>query len=143
MEVHAYARFIRIAPRKVRLVVDLIRGVAVPEALVRLQTANKGASLAVTKLLKSAMANAAHNFKLDPMGLKISMIRVDEGPMLKRQDTRAQGRAEIIRKRTSHISLTLSSLMVAKKEDGESETTEAPTEKVAKKTVRKTTKKTS
>lgn len=140
MEVHAYARFIRIAPRKVRLVVDLIRGQAVPEALVRLQTANKGASLAVTKLLKSAMANAAHNFKLDPMGLKISMIRVDEGPMLKRQDTRAQGRAEIIRKRTSHISLTLSSLIAQKEEV--SEVVEAPT-KVAKKTVRKTTKKTS
>lgn len=140
MEVHAYARFIRIAPRKVRLVVDLIRGQAVPEALVRLQTANKGASLAVTKLLKSAMANAAHNFKLDPMGLKISMIRVDEGPMLKRQDTRAQGRAEIIRKRTSHISLTLSSLIAQKAEV--SEVAEAPT-KVAKKTVRKTTKKTS
>ncbi len=140
MEVHAYARFVRIAPRKVRLVVDLIRGAAVPEALIRLQTANKGAALAVTKLLKSAMANAAHNFKLDPMGLKISMIRVDEGPMLKRQDTRAQGRAEIIRKRTSHISLTLSSL-TAKKEEKVVE--EAPKAKVAKKTVRKTTKKTS
>ena len=140
MEVHAYARFIRIAPRKVRLVVDLIRGVAVPEALIRLQTANKGASLAVTKLLKSAMANAVHNFKLDPMGLKISMIRVDEGPMLKRQDTRAQGRAEIIRKRTSHISLTLSSIIAVEKEEGEQ--TEVP-KKVAKKTASKTTKKTS
>lgn len=110
MEVHAFARFVRIAPRKVRLVVDLIRGVTVTEALIRLQTTEKGSTTVVEKLLKSAMANASHNFKLDPSGLKIGMIRVDEGPMLKRYDSRAFGRAEVIRKRTSHISLTLSSV---------------------------------
>lgn len=130
MEVHAYARFVRIAPRKVRLVVDLIRGVTVAEALVRLQTTNKGSTTVVEKLLKSAMANAAHNFKLDPMGLKVGMIRVDEGPMLKRYDSRAFGRAEVIRKRTSHVSLTLSAVV--------EKPVEAKVAKVTKKSAKKT-----
>lgn len=95
------------APRKVRLVVDLIRGKNVTQALAALQFTGRSATTPVTKLLKSAMANAKNNFKLDPEKLYIKKITVDGGPTLKRWRPRAFGRAGMIRKRTSHISIIL------------------------------------
>ena len=104
----AVARTVRIAPRKVRLVVDLIRGKQVGEAVAILRHTPKAASPVVEKVLKSAVANAEHNYELDPNNLYISEIYVDEGPTLKRYRPRAQGRASAINKRTSHITVVVS-----------------------------------
>ncbi|MED3661715.1 MAG: 50S ribosomal protein L22 [Bacilli bacterium] len=104
----AVARTVRIAPRKVRLVVDLIRGKQVGEAVAILRHTPKAASPVVEKVLKSAVANAEHNYDLDPNNLYISEIYVDEGPTLKRYRPRAQGRASAINKRTSHITVVVS-----------------------------------
>lgn len=108
MEVKAFARHIRMTPRKVRLVADLIRGVKATAALDRLAFSKKWGALPVKKLLESAMANAAHNFKLDKDKLLVKSIYVDNGPTLKRFRPRAFGRAATIRKRTSHIGIILS-----------------------------------
>ena len=107
MEVHASLRHLRMAPRKVRLVVDLVRGLPVTEAETRLSFLMKDAARPVLKLLRSAMANAAHNFKLDPTTLKVATITADAGVTLKRSMPRAMGRATPIRKRTTHINLVL------------------------------------
>ncbi|EST51628.1 MULTISPECIES: 50S ribosomal protein L22 [Brevibacillus] len=107
MEAKAVARNIRIASRKVRLVVDLIRGKQVGEALAILKHTPKAASPVVEKLLKSAIANAEHNYELDPNSLVVSKIFVDQGPTLKRFRPRAMGRASRIHKRTSHITVVL------------------------------------
>ncbi|CAJ1004486.1 MULTISPECIES: 50S ribosomal protein L22 [Bacillales] len=107
MEAKAVARYIRIAPRKVRLVVDLIRGKQVGEALAILKHTPKAASPVVEKLLKSAIANAEHNYEMDPNNLVVGKIFVDQGPTLKRFRPRAQGRATRINKRTSHITVVL------------------------------------
>ncbi|WP_431810846.1 50S ribosomal protein L22 [Lysinibacillus capsici] len=104
----AIARTVRIAPRKVRLVVDLIRGKQVGEAVAILRHTPKAASPVVEKVLKSAVANAEHNYDLDINSLVISEVFVDEGPTLKRFRPRAQGRASAINKRTSHITLVVS-----------------------------------
>jgi len=107
MEVNAKARHIHMSPRKIRLVVDLIRGKRVAQAQTQLQFLNKGAALPVLKLLNSAIANATHNFKLESQNLFVKMIVADEGPTIHRSMPRAQGRATPIRKRTTHISITL------------------------------------
>ncbi|WP_274308571.1 50S ribosomal protein L22 [Solibacillus daqui] len=104
----AIARTVRIAPRKVRLVVDLIRGKQVGEAVAILRHTPKAASPVVEKVLKSAVANAEHNYELDINNLVVSEIFVDEGPTLKRFRPRAQGRASAINKRTSHITIVVS-----------------------------------
>ncbi|MCP1146465.1 50S ribosomal protein L22 [Lysinibacillus endophyticus] len=104
----AIARTVRIAPRKVRLVVDLIRGKQVGEAVAILRHTPKAASPVVEKVLKSAVANAEHNYELDVNNLVVSEVFVDEGPTLKRFRPRAQGRASAINKRTSHITLVVS-----------------------------------
>lgn len=109
------------APRKVRLVLGLIRGLPAGEAEVRLRFVRKDAALPVLKLLKSAMANAEHNFKLEADKLYIKTATADGGPVLKRSRPRAMGRGVIIRKRTTHINLILSD--------------EAPKAKVSKKKV--------
>lgn len=96
----AIARTVRIAPRKVRLVVDLIRGKQVGEAVAILRHTPKAASPVVEKVLKSAVANAEHNYDLDINSLVVSEVFVDEGPTLKRFRPRAQGRASAINKRT-------------------------------------------
>lgn len=108
MQVTAKLSNLRLSPRKVRLVADLIRGVSVKEARSRLSFLVKKTSLPMLKLLNSAAANAAHNFKLNPDEMYVSGIFVDGGQVLKRTMPRAMGRAYIIRKRTSHINLTLS-----------------------------------
>lgn len=107
MEAKAHARYIRIAPRKVRLVVDLIRGKEVGEAISILRHTPKGSSPIIEKLLNSAVANAEHNYNLDPNNLVISEAYVNEGPTMKRFRPRAQGRASRINKRTSHITIVV------------------------------------
>ncbi|AIC92659.1 MULTISPECIES: 50S ribosomal protein L22 [Bacillaceae] len=104
----AVAKQVRIAPRKVRLVIDLIRGKQVGEAIAILKHTPKSASPVVEKLLNSAIANAEHNYEMEPNNLVISEAFVDEGVTLKRFRPRAQGRASRINKRTSHITLVVS-----------------------------------
>ncbi len=105
MEARATVRYIRTAPRKVRQVIDLIRGKNINEALAILRATPRGASQVVTKVLNSAAANAEHNFEMDKDNLYISKAYVDQGPTLKRYKPRAMGRADRIRKRTSHITV--------------------------------------
>lgn len=111
MEIKAKAKHIKASPRKVRLVVDLIRGLRVDLALDQLTFVNKKATGSVEKLVKSAISNALNNFELKEDNLFIKEIRVDEGPTMKRWQPRARGRACPIRKRTSHISLVLGELV--------------------------------
>jgi large subunit ribosomal protein L22 len=106
MEVRARLRFGRIAPRKARLVADLIRGKGSEESLNILAFTKKGAAKILTKLLKSAVANATQK-KIDVDRLYVKKITVDQGPMMKRFTPRAMGRATTIRKRTSHITIVL------------------------------------
>lgn len=96
------------APRKVRLVIDLIRGKSVGVAVTELTFLRKDAALPVLKLLKSAMANAEHNFKLDASTLRVKTITADGGATIKRFRPRAHGSAAPIRKRTTHINIVLS-----------------------------------
>lgn len=99
------AKFIRISPRKVRQVVDLIRGKKVEEAFAILKFTPQISREPVSKVLQSAVANAEHNLDLSPDDLYVTKIFVDQGPTLKRIKPRAQGRADRIRKRTSHITV--------------------------------------
>ncbi len=110
MDIKAHAKFVRISPRKVRLVTGLVKGMTVPHALVQLKMTTKRSAPVVKKLIESAMANARHNFKVDPEALVISEALVNQGPTMKRWRPRAMGRAAKIRKRTSHISITLSDM---------------------------------
>jgi len=106
----ARATHVRVTPMKARRVVDLIRDMPAQQALAVLKFAPQAASEPVAKVLASAIANAEHNFSLDPETLVISRAYVDEGPTLKRFQPRAQGRAYRIRKRTSHITIELESI---------------------------------
>lgn len=107
MQAKAVAKQVRIAPRKVRLVVDLIRGKQVGEAIAILRHTPKTASPVVEKLLNSAIANAEHNYEMDVNNLVVSEVFVDEGVTLKRFRPRAMGRASRINKRTSHITIVV------------------------------------
>lgn len=109
MRTQAVAKFIRTSPRKTRQVVDLIRGKPVGEALSVLQFTPRAASRLVTKVLRSAIANAEHNHQVrDFESLRIVKAHVDGAPMLKRIQPRAMGRAYRIRHRLSHITIVLS-----------------------------------
>lgn len=108
MECKATARYIRVSPQKVRLVVDTIRGKSVADAIAALDFSSKAAARPVRKVLKSAMANAENNHKVDQVEeMKVSRAHVDGGPALKRWRPRAMGRAARILKRTSHITIVL------------------------------------
>lgn len=107
MEVKAKAKYIRMSPRKVRLVVDLIRGLDLDKAYAQLSLINKAAARPVEKLLNSAEANAHHNFEIEKDNLYIKEIRVDEGPVLQRWKARAYGRATEILRRSSHVNVVL------------------------------------
>jgi large subunit ribosomal protein L22 len=107
VQAKAIARYVRIAPRKVRLVIDLIRGKNVGEAVAILRHTPKAASPVIEKVLNSAIANAEHNYNMDVNGLVVSQAFADQGPTLKRFRPRAMGRASRINKRTSHITLVL------------------------------------
>lgn len=108
MQAKAVVRTVRIAPRKARLVLDLIRGKQVGEAVAILNLTPKAASPIVDKVLKSALANAEHNYEMDVNNLVVSEAYANEGPTLKRFRPRAMGRASAINKRTSHITIVLS-----------------------------------
>jgi len=109
-EVRAQVQYLRIAPRKARLVADMIKNLPVSEAESHLMYERKRAAKPLLKLLHSAVANAAHNNALDKDKLYIKRIIVDQGPSLKRIRFRAQGRTALILKRSSHITLVLDEL---------------------------------
>ena len=115
MDVSAKLRYLRVTPRKVRLVIDTVRGKSVVEADAMLSVIPKHASLPLRKLIASAVANAEHNFQLKKEDLIIKSIVADEGPKLKRFRPRAFGRAAEILKRSSHVTVILSSDKPAKK----------------------------
>lgn len=107
METRAVLRYVRITPRKARLVIDLIRGRRVEEAMAILTHMPRSAARVVKKLLRSAVANAEQkNMSMDE--LRVAGAHVDQGPTLKRFRARAMGRGNMIKKRTSHITLILS-----------------------------------
>jgi large subunit ribosomal protein L22 len=107
-EARAVARFVRVPPQKARLVADLIRGKDVSSALVQVQVAKRQAARIMEKVLRSAMANATQNHGVrDVDRLVVSQAYVNEGPVAKRIQPRAMGRAFRIRKRTSHITIVL------------------------------------
>ena len=107
MEARAHLRYARIAPRKVSVVLDLIRNQPVDKALAILQYTPKAASELLLKLVKSAAANAENNHNMDKNNLYVAECFVTPGPTLKRMRPRAQGRAFRVLKRTSHITVVL------------------------------------
>ena len=105
--VRASARYVRVAPRKARLVADQVRGLAVPEARTLLDFSPRGAARDIGKLIASAAANAEANHELVAEDLRVAEINIDGGPTLKRWRARARGRATRVEKRTSHVSVAL------------------------------------
>ena len=108
MEARAVTKYLRIAPNKARLVADLIRGKRVGEALTVLRFTPKKAARFINKTLQSALASAENTKKMDIDSLIVKTISVDKGPVLKRWQPRAMGRATPILKRTSHVTVVLS-----------------------------------
>ncbi|MCF7926404.1 MAG: 50S ribosomal protein L22 [Candidatus Izimaplasma sp.] len=107
MEAKASAKMVRISSRKVKLVIDLVRGKNVGEAIAILNHTPRAASPVVEKVIKSAVANAEHNYNMDIDNLFVKEIYVGQGPTLKRFRPRAQGRATEILKRTSHVNVVV------------------------------------
>jgi ribosomal protein L22 len=105
--VKAKARYVRIAPRKARLIADQVRGMDIESARALLQFSPRGAAQPIHKLINSAAANAENNHDLIGDEMRVSSITVDEGPTLRRFRPRAMGRATPINKRTSHIAVAL------------------------------------
>lgn len=126
MQVSAKLNNLKVSPRKVRLVVDVIRGMRVQKALDQLHFLNKKSTDPIAKLLNSAIANAEHNFELRKDNLLVKEIRVDEGITMKRSMPRARGRATVIRKRVSHVMITLGELVDSGAKKGKVEKIEAP-----------------
>ncbi|MDP2741368.1 MAG: 50S ribosomal protein L22 [bacterium] len=129
MEITAKLRNLRTAPRKVRQVIDLVRGKKAIEAQsILLFTVNKSARH-VLKLLNSAIASARHDFSLDESNLYISRIIADEGPKMKRSHPMSRGRAYPIEKRTSHITLILSEINPTKSKEQKTDNNQKEIEK--------------
>ena len=103
----AVAKYVRVSPRKAQIVVDLIRGKKVDDALAILMYTPKSAAPVVEKLLNSAIANAENNLELDRDSLYVAEVYANQGPTLKRYWARSHGRADMIKKRTSHITIVL------------------------------------
>ncbi|HOX45136.1 MAG TPA: 50S ribosomal protein L22 [Myxococcota bacterium] len=103
----AQLHYLRVAPRKVRAVADIIRGLRVEAALAILDFTNRAAAAPLARMLRAAAANAASSEKIDVDTLVVKEIQVNQGPMLKRYLPRAQGRATQIQKKTSHVSMLL------------------------------------
>lgn len=101
----AKLRYQRLSPQKARLVADIVRGKNALEALNILRFTNKKAAPLIEKTLRSAIANAEHNLGLDVEKLYVSKILIDKGPVLKRLNPRAMGRADVIRKPLAHITV--------------------------------------
>lgn len=137
MEIKASAKYIRMSPKKVRLVSGLINGLEIEQALNQLKFVNKRAAKPIKKLLDSAIANAINNFNLEKSNLFIKSIVADEGPTLKRWRPRAFGRATPIRKRSTHISVVLAEKVPSKDAKKKKTEVEAPVklEDLAKKPV--------
>ncbi|NQT34587.1 50S ribosomal protein L22 [bacterium] len=116
MEAKAVARWVRVSPRKMRLVVDMVRGQNVRSAVNQLHFSTKRAAEPVEKTIRSALSNLMtmdEATKLDPTDVFIKEIRVDEGPTLRRWRARAMGRATRIRKRTSHLTVVVAARQVS------------------------------
>lgn len=120
IEVKAKLKYSRMSPRKTRLLVDVVRGLPVIKAESQLKLRRLKAAPIVLKLLKSAIANAEHNHKLEKSNLYIKKISVDGGPVLKRFTPKAFGRAGSIRKPTSHIEIVLAEIKPSKKVESKS-----------------------
>jgi large subunit ribosomal protein L22 len=105
--VRASARYVRVTPRKARLVADQVRGLPVPRARTLLDFSSRGAARDIGKLIASAAANAEANHELVADDLQVAEINVDEGPTLKRWRARARGRATRVDKKTAHVSVAL------------------------------------
>lgn len=108
VEAKAVAKYMRISPNKARQVADVIRGKSTDEALAVLRFMPKRAAGPIEKCLRSAIANAEHNYDLDGDSLYVVKVYVDQGPTLKRYKPRAFGRADLMRRRTSHITVVVS-----------------------------------
>ena len=108
MEARAIARYVRVSPRKARVVVDLVRGKSVVQAREILAFTNRAIAETVEKTLNSAVANAENQYHVDGDSLYVKTCYVDEGPTMKRIRPRAKGSASRIRKRTSHITIIVS-----------------------------------
>lgn len=134
MDVKATLRHLRIAPRKVRLVARMLAGKNVIEAEYFLSSIQKASARPLLKLLLSAKANAKNNFNLDPDSLIVASCLVNDGPVLKRYMPRAHGSANIIRKRASHVHLTLREVapkLESKKKNTEKQKKTEPVKKPA------------
>lgn len=107
MEARAIARYVRLSPRKARLVIDLIRGSSVADALGTLRFTPQRAGRTIEKVLRSAVANAAHNFEMSEDDLFVAEAFVDQGPRLRRVRPRARGRRDIISRPTAHITVVV------------------------------------
>lgn len=114
--VKAHARSLRIAPRKLRLVANLVKNMRAQDALTQLAFVNKKGASMVSKLLQSAISNAENNFSLEPEGLYIQSITCDAGQVLKRFMPRARGSASPLNRRLSHLNVTLEARAVPKKQ---------------------------
>lgn len=110
MEAKAIARYVRVSPQKARLVVDLIKGKKVNDAIAALAFTKKAVSKVVDKVLKSAVANAENTKKIDVDTLYVKKAYVDQAPTMKRIHAKAMGRANVIRRRSSHITVVLDEL---------------------------------
>jgi len=108
MEVVAQLKFARLSPRKVKLVIDLVRGKTLSQALWQLNNLPKLAARPVAKLLQSAAANAKANFKAEPSEWWVKTIQANQGPVLKRWQPKAMGRATPLRRPTCHVRVVLS-----------------------------------
>ena len=104
---HATVKYVRISSRKVKIVIDLIRGKNVGDALAILMHTPKSAAPVIEKLLNSAIANAENNLEMDKETLYVAEVFANQGPTLKRMWARSHGRADLIHKRTSHITIVL------------------------------------
>lgn len=110
MELRVTLNYLRISPKKVRLLTNLLRGLPVAQAESQLQVAEKSSSEALRKLLRSALANAKHNHQLEEKDLFVKECLTNEGPKLKRYAPKAYGRASLIRKRSSRVTLILATV---------------------------------
>lgn len=126
MQTKAVAKFVRMSPKKVRLVADAIRGLETERALATLRFMNKKATTPVAKAIESAVANAVHNFELDRRNLFVKEIRIDDAPTIKRWMPRAHGRATPIRKRNSHITVVIAEVKDSGEKAGKRSELEAP-----------------
>lgn len=115
--VTAKLNYLRMSPRKTRLVANLLSGMPAEKAIIQLENMTKISAGPMLKLLRSAIANAKHNYEMKEEGLMLKKIIVNDGPILRRWMPRAMGRATPIRKRSSHIEITLEGDAPEKKED--------------------------